>query len=278
MNRRVAIVAVLTLTLASGAWAGMIFTSTTTAEGGKGAEAQASKVKGWTDGDRAKVEFLSSGNPIMPAGSYLISKDGGKAVFLVNPKEKTFSKFDMEGMMQMAGGAMKMMNMKFSDPVVEKLGEEPNGLVANLPTIHYRYRTSYSMSMSFMGMKSSSKVVREEEIWSAPKLVEMALGIWLRKAPPKFGDPSLDNLVKAEMEKIQGFPLKRTTVQTSTNEKGKTEVTRTTMEVTSLEMAVVPASTFEIPAGYTETDLLGGMGGEGKDGENPFAKMMGGKK
>ena len=41
---------------------------------------------------------------------------------------------------------------------------------------------------------------------------------------------------------------------------------------------MVPASTFEIPAGYTETDLFGGTGGEGEDGENPFAKMMGGKK
>lgn len=278
MIQRVAFVTVLILTLASGAWAGMVFTSTTTVEGGKGAEQQASKVKGWADGDRGKVEFIESGNPIMPAGSYLISKDGGKAVFLVNPKEKTYAKFDMEGMMQMAGGAMKMMNMKFSDPVVEKLGEELNGLVANLPTIHYRFRTSYSMSMNFMGMKSSTKVVKEEEIWSAPRLVEMALGIWFRKTPPKFGDPSLDNLVKAEMETIQGYPLKRVSVQTSTNEKGKTEVTKMTMETTSLEMALVPASTFEIPAGYTETDLFGGKGGEGKDGENPFAKMMGGKK
>jgi hypothetical protein len=134
-----------------------------------------------------------------------------------------------------------------------------------------------------MGMKSSNKIVQEEEIWSAPRLVEMALGIWLRKTPPKFGDPSLDNLVKAEMEKIQGFPLKRQSVQTSTDGKGKTEVTKTTMEVTSLEIAVVSAGTFEIPSGYKETSLLGGMGGEGKDGkdkdgENPFAKMMGGKK
>ena len=39
MSKRVAIVAVLALTLASGAWAGMVFTSTTTAEGGKGAAA-----------------------------------------------------------------------------------------------------------------------------------------------------------------------------------------------------------------------------------------------
>jgi hypothetical protein len=278
MSKRVAIVAVLTLTLASGAWAGMVFTSTTTVEGGKGAQQQASKVKGWADGDRGKVEFIESGNPMLAVGNFLITRDGGKEVFLVNPKDKTYAKWDMEGMMQMAGGAMKMMNMKFSDPVVEKLGEELDGLVANVPTIHYRFRTSYSMSMNFMGMKSSSKVVKEEEIWSAPKLVEMALGIWFRKTPPKFGDPSLDNLVKAEMDKIQGYPLKRVWVQTSVNEKGKTEVTKMTMETTSLEMALVPASTFEIPAGYTETNLFGGKGGEGEDGENPFAKMMGGKK
>lgn len=278
MSKRIVILTVLVLTLASGAWAGMVFTSTTTSEGGKGAQQASSKVKGWANGDQAKIEFLESGNPMLAAGNYLITTNGGKEVFLVNPKEKTYAKWDMEGMMQMAGGAMKMMNMKFSDPVVERLGEEPDGLVAGMPTVHYKFRTTYSMSMSFMGMKTNSKSVQEEDVWSAPKLVEMALGIWLRKAPPKFGDENLDKLVKAEMDKIQGFPLKRVTVRSTTNEKGKTEVTKMTMEVTSLEMATVPDSTFVIPAGFKETNLFGGTGEEGKDGENPFAKLMGGKK
>lgn len=277
MSKRAVVVVLAVLALAPAAWGGVVFTSVTKVEGGKGAEQQSSTVKGWVDGELARIEFTQSGNPMMAKGTYLITTDGGKEVFLVNPKEKTYSKFDVEGMMQFAGGAMKMMNMKFSEPKVEKLGQAPNGLVAGLPTIHYQYRTSYTMSMNFMGMKRSTRIVNEEEIWSAPKLIEAALGIWLRKSPPKLGDDSLDNLLRAEMGKIEGFPLKRKIVQTSTDEKGKAEVTTTLMEVTSLEMTSVSASMFEIPADFKETSLFPGAEG-GKEGENPFLKMMGGKK
>jgi hypothetical protein len=175
-------------------------------------------------------------------------------------------------MMQFAGGAMKMMNFKYSDLKVEKLAEGPGGVVAGLPTTHYKFRTSYTMSMSFMGMNQSTKIVKEEEIWSTSKLVEAALGLWLRKSPPKLGDEELDKMIAAETSKIDGFPLKRKTVQTTTDSKGKTETTTTIMEVVELQVTAVPASTFEIPAGYKETSLLG------DDENNPLAKMMGGKK
>lgn len=272
-----AVVVVALLALAPAAWGGVVFTAVTKAEGGKGTEQQAGTVKGWVDGELARFEFVESGNPFMAKGTFLITTDGGKEVFLVNPERKTYSKFDVDGMMQFAGSAMSAMSVKFSDPKVEKLGEAPDGLVAGLPTIHYQFRTTYTMSMSFMGIKKSTRIVKDEEIWSAPKLVEAALGVWLRKAPPKLGDDNLDNLMRAEMSKIEGFPLKRKIVQTSTDEKGKSEVTTILTEVTSLEMGAVSASMFEIPADYKETSLFPGAEG-GKDGDNPFLKVMGGKK
>lgn len=277
MDRRTVVVAGVVLALAQAAWAGVVFTSVTKVEGGKGAAQQNSTVKGWVDGDLARIEFVESGNPMTAKGTYLISTDGGKEVYLVNPKEKTYSKFDVEGMLQFASSAMSAMNIKYSDPKVERLEQTPDGLVAGLPTIHYKFRTTYTMSMNFMGIKKSTKIVSEEEVWSTPKLLEAALGIWLRKAPPKVGDENLDNLFRAEMGKIEGFPLKRKVVQTSTDEKGKTESSTTLMEVTSLELAPVSASLFEIPADYKETSLFP-AGEGGKEGENPFLKLMGGKK
>ena len=125
--------------------------------------------------------------------------------------------------MGMAGGMMKMMNMTYTDPKVEKISEEPDGLVAGVPTIHYKFHTSYTMSMSMMMMKKKMHVVKDEEIWAAPKLVEVGLGIWLRKTPPKTNNEQLDAMIKAEMGKVEGFPLKMRTVQTSTDEKGKVE-------------------------------------------------------
>lgn len=269
---------VVLLVFAAHSFAGVYYVAQTTAEGGKSAKQQNMIVKAWASGDSGKVVFEESENPMMGKGTYIITKDGGKTMFLVDPKEKTYMKWDLDSMMGLLGGAMKMMNLKFTDPKVEALGEEPDGLVAGVPTVHYRFRTTYAMSMSFMMMKKNSRVVKDEEIWAATKLADAALGIWLRKAPPKTGNEDMDKLIKAEMGKVQGFPLKRKTVTTSTDEKGKKEVTTITIEVTELQMVPVPDSTFEIPSDYKETSLAGT--GEGEQGEesNPLLKMLGPKK
>ena len=269
---------VVLLVFAAHSFAGVYYVAQTTAEGGKSAEKQNMVVKAWASGDGGKVVFEESENPMMGKGTYIITKDGGKTMFLVDPKEKTYMKWDLESMMGLLGGAMKMMNLKFTDPKVEALGEEPDGLVAGVPTVHYRFRTTYAMSMSFMMMKKNSKVVKDEEIWAATKLADAALGIWLRKTPPKTGNEDMDKLIKAEMGKVQGFPLKRRTVQTSTDEKGKKEVTTITIEVTELQMVPVPDSTFEIPSDYKETSLAGTGKGEQGEESNPLLKMLGPKK
>jgi len=269
---------VVLLVFAAHSFAGVYYVAQTTAEGGKSAEKQNMVVKAWASGDGGKVVFEESENPMMGKGTYIITKDGGKTMFLVDPKEKTYMKWDLDSMMGLLGGAMKMMNLKFTDPKVEFLGEEPGGLVAGIPTTRYSYRTSYAMSMSFMMMKKNSRVMKDEEIWAATKLADAALGIWLRKAPPKTGNEDMDKLIKAEMGKVQGFPLKRKTVTTSTDEKGNKEVTTITMEVTELQMVPVPDSTFEIPSDYKETSLAGTGEGDNSEESNPLLKMLGQKK
>lgn len=264
MKKVSVLLVVVLVAFAAQSIAGVVLVAKTTAEGGKGVEQQNSVVRTWVSGDNGKSLFEESGNRLMGKGTYIITKDGGKTMYLVNPEEKTYMKWDLDSLMGMAGGAMAMMNMKFADPKVEALGEEPDGLIAGVPTVHYRFRTSYTMSMSFMMMKKKSKVVKEEEIWATPKLVDAALAIWLRKTPPKTGNEDLDGLIRAEMGKVQGFPLKRRTVTTNTDEKGKVETSTVTMEVTDLQMAPVPDSTFEIPQGYKETSMTG-TGGEGRE-------------
>ncbi len=276
MRQRTWILAMATLLVALPSLAGVYFRSVTTTDS-KQQAGQANTVKGWASGDAAKIEFEESGNPTMPTGTYLLTRDGGTTVLLVNPKEKTYMKWDMDAMLGMAGGAMKMMNMKFSEPKVEVLLEAPGGLVAGLPTTHYKLRTSYTTEMKFMGMKKSSATVTEEEIWATGELVEKALGIWFKKEPPKTGDAQFDAFIAKQMGVIKGFPLKRIAVTTTTDEKGAAQTTRMVMEVKELQVMPVPASTFEIPAGYTETTLFG-EGGEEEGGANPFAKMFGGKK
>jgi hypothetical protein len=259
-----------TLAIAAQSFAGVTYTAKTTSEGGRGASLHNSVVKAWVSGDKARVEFEESASPMTGKGRYIVTSDGGKTMYMVNPKEKNYFKWEMEGMMGTAGGVMKMMNMKFSNPKVEKLGEEPGGTVLGMPTTHYKFRTSYTMEMSMMTIHKKTATVNEQDIWATPKLVDVGLGVWLRKTPPKFGDEELDNLVKAEMGKMQGFPLKTVSKVSSTDEKGNTEVTTTTMEVTEMQPSSVPDSTFVIPADYRQVTLpnIGGMiGGPPKNRE-----------
>jgi hypothetical protein len=146
-----------------------------------------------------------------------------------------------------------------------------------VPTTHYKFRTTYGMQMKFFGMSQSNTIVQDEEIWSGPSLLDAGFGIWLRKSPPKTGDKDFDALMKSEMQKMSGFPLKRLTVTTTTDKKGKQETTRTLMEVTEMKVQPVPDSTFEIPSDYRETELLP-TGEEGQEGsENPLAGLFGKK-
>lgn len=266
--------------IAASAFAGTYYEAKTTTQGGKGADAQRATVKAWVDGDAAKIEFVQSGNPLLQEGGYLVTRDGGETVYFVNPKDKTYAAFDMRGMMQFAGGAMKMVNMKISNPTVEKLEEKPGPPIVGLPTTYVKYRTTYTMSMSIMGFKSENKTDQVQEVWATPELAARAFGVWLRKEPPSLGDEEFDKLMRMEMGKVKGVPLKMITTTTTTDtKKGRTETTTTTMEVTTLQVVPVPASTFEIPASYTETQLLPMGGQEGEEGEgNPFSKMFGGKK
>ena len=53
------------------------------AEGGKSQDIQ---VEGWVSGDNARVNIKESWNPVLKPGAYLITKDGGKAILLVDPE------------------------------------------------------------------------------------------------------------------------------------------------------------------------------------------------
>lgn len=229
-------------------------------------------VEGWVSGDKARVEFKESGNPMAREGAFLITRDAGKTIYLVDPKEKTYAEWDLQAMLGMVGavtqGMGPLLKMEFSDPKVEKLLDEDGGTLVGLPTRHTRHRTSYDMKIKVLGMGNEASVVTEQDIWATDRLQDVALGVWLRSDPPRTGNPQFDKLIAAEVDKAKGFPLKTVTVSTTTQKKGgKATTTRSTMQVTELDTgADVAAASFEIPAGYQETQLLPVGGETGEEG------------
>lgn len=249
--------------LADPALGGVYYKAVTTVAGQPGGD---TTIEAWVEGDKAMVAFLDSENPLTPAGTYLLTQDGGRTVLLVNPEERTYARWDLEGMVGAVGGMMKGMGplLKFevSQPRVEKLADEDGGSLLGMPTRHYRYRTSYEMKVKVFGMGQQSSVVSEQEMWTTAELRDAGFGVWLRKTPPSFNNEQLDALVAAEMSKVQGLPLKQTTIQTMTPARGKPTTTRTEMVVKELKQMAVPAGTFQLPSGYSETQILPTMPGQ----------------
>lgn len=229
-------------------------------------------VEGWVAGDKARVEFKESANPMAKAGGWLLTRDGGKTMYMVDPEEKTYAEWDLQAMLGVAGAVMNgmgpLLKIEFSTPKVETLTDEAGPTLLGLPTRHYRYRTSYTTKVRVLGMANEASVVSDQEIWTTDKLSDLALGVWLRNDPPKTGNEQFDKLLAAEMGKTQGFPLKSVTVSTTTQKKGnKQSVSKTTLEVTQLDTnATVPGTSFDIPAGYKEVEMT--PVAEGEDGED----------
>jgi hypothetical protein len=258
---RTIIFALLFALAAAPGFAAIHYKSVTKTEGTGGESPADISVEGWVAGDNAKVEIQDSANPILQEGTYLITKNGAKTILLVNPEEKTYAEWDPAAMLGAAGSVLNgvgpLVKFEFSDPKVEKLVDEAGPTMLGQATRHYKFRTSYTMKIKVFGMGNESAVVTEEDIWVTSQLTDPALGVWLRAEGMKTGNQQLDKLINSERGKITGFPLKTVSVNTSTNKKGKQTKSTMTMEVTELDTkASVPASAFEIPAGYEETEIM----------------------
>ncbi|MGB9106958.1 MAG: DUF4412 domain-containing protein [Terriglobales bacterium] len=229
--------------------AGVEFVAQTRSDGGGDVTVHA-----YVSGARAKVVFVESQASDYAIGDYMLSPDEGKTLYLISPATKTYTKYDVPAMMAGMGGMVQgmrgMMKVNFESPQIEKLLEEDGGLLAGLPTRHFRYRTSYTVSMHITGAKKVSTVL-EEDIWTTDKLVDPALKVWLKQEPPTTGDEQVDKMIRAEMAKVEGFPLKRVTV-TRTGDANGEHSSRSEMNVLEVKQVRVPLSVFAMPRGYKE--------------------------
>lgn len=259
-SRTVFAVFTLLLAVAAPASAGIHYQAATTTSPQRG-KPQVVEVEAWVDGSRAKVVFRESDQPLLEKGAYLLTQDGGKTLFLVDPEKKTYTEWDLQAMLGVLGGIMEgmqgIMSLEFSDVKVEELEQGAGGELLGYPVTHAKYRTTYTTSIKVLGMTRQSTTETIQEVWTTEAFGDPALGVWLRAEPPTTGMKDLDALIAAEMDKVQGFPLKSVSVSTTTGQKGKRESSaRTETVVTELEETSVPAGTFEIPAGYTQTEMI----------------------
>lgn len=257
--KRTFLIALSLLAGAGSATAGMRYEAVTKTLNEKGKAEQQMIVESWVDGERARIMFREAKGAPISEDAYLVTTDGGKTLLLVNPKDRTYMKWDLDLLFQslgaMSGATGGMVEMSFSGTSAEYLGSEAGGEVLGRDTTKHRMKSSFTMLMKVFGMKQQTTIRSETESWATTELADAGFGAWLRKTPPATGDDDLDALIRLHAQKIEGVVLKSVTRSVMVDDKGKERPSTTTMEVTVIEPVDVTDDMFAVPAGYQETQM-----------------------
>jgi hypothetical protein len=229
--------------------------------------------RGTYAGDDAKLEILETsanagGKDVYGAkGSYFIVKDGGQVMYLVDPNQKQYMKWDMAsmlaGMSKVVNAVGGLVKMQMSDIKIDAQDLGAGETVQGYPTRHIRMIQNYTMSASVFGKKSVSRSEATTDYYFAPSLkianpfVGNSQQMAMMSQFDMFNNPDYKSQMAAAQAKLpkNGVPLKMVTTTTTTDEKGKAETSTAVMEMVNFKAANIPASAFEIPSGYTEIQM-----------------------
>lgn len=215
-----------------------------------------STTRGLVDGLNARIEFVEGKPTGMEKGSYMITRDGGKTITMVDPREKTYMKIDPEQMASSVGQMMNatkgFMSMSFKNPTVETLEDEKGPAMLGLPTRRVKTRTAYTLETSVFGTKTVSQVTREDVMWVTTKMSDPGFNLWLRQRNVKTGNAEIDKLIELETGKVKGFPLKTESRTVTRDAKGREETALSTYEITAMKETSAPRTAFDIPPDYKD--------------------------
>lgn len=256
-----ALVGVLALT--GTATAGIRYEAMTVTSNDSNGTVVTTKVEVRVDGENTRIDFRELDGPGVPGmgeGGHLVSTDGGKTLFIVNPQEKTYMAMSSSAMLPAAGSVESVMaqtvSIRFDRPKVEDLGSAPGETMHGFTTTKVKRRVSYDMGLEILGMEAVSHVDSEQEMWLTTEIPDAGFGVWMRSEPPATGIDGLDEVIASQATSIKGSLLKSITRTRTSEAKGKrTSVTRTVQEVTAVEEVELDLGLFVIPANYERVDM-----------------------
>ncbi len=234
------------LVATSVAHAGVVYTATTRSQTGEAIAV--TKVRGYIQGTNARLEFLEGSTT--SAGTYILTRDGGKSFIQVIPERETFTKWEAPSASIAEQEEARKAKAAVSEPKVEKLLDEDGGTILGMKTRHVRYRTSYTFTITLRRSYTTS-IVSEDDLWITQDIQDPGLKQWLAGE----ANEQSDSLLRSELAKINGVPLKRKTVLTSIEEDGESETTNTEMQVSELRQREIPESSFTVPVTYKQVAM-----------------------
>ncbi|HVR42807.1 MAG TPA: DUF4412 domain-containing protein [Thermoanaerobaculia bacterium] len=208
------------------------------------------------EGSNMRLDITEGDDLLFKDRAVVLSRDGGKTMIILDPREKTWFELSIGDALQAMGSMMKsmggMFQMSIDNQTVDVKEAGDGGTIEGYPTRKYEVRTTYDLNMRIMGMKSASNVDMTTETW-ATTAIDPGFSTFVQTRGLRTGMEDLDALIAAQTASVKGFPLKQvTTTKTTQGRKADTQVT--TMTVTGIEKASIPASEFEVPADYSQTE------------------------
>jgi hypothetical protein len=178
----------------------------------------------------------------------LQKNDTPDKIFRINDADKTYTEIDLAKMRETAG-----QQQDAPECTVEKLGQET---ILGYQTQHVLVKEKNPAKGTSMNM----------ELWAAKDLLDYETFSKLQDHPRRARDKALLGALRAAG--ADGMPLKAITTGS--------DGSKATIEVVKADKKSLPASTFEIPAGYTRS--AGGMldnpgGAAGSQAEEAKKKM-----
>ena len=189
----------------------------------------------------------------------MIVTDSGKTITYLDSKNNQYIKMrptEMIAQAQQMGG----MKMDFSDTdaKVDNLGAGPT--ILGHPTSHYRVATGMTMKISAMGQEQTVKISNTTDTYYATDIqgdLNPFASVNGGDMANMFGTTNkefADKMKAAQAKLPKGTPL-RAVSSSSITSQGKTRVTSSQAEVTSIQWVPYDPKTYEVPSTYTAAQL-----------------------
>lgn len=203
------------------------------------------------------------------AGTWVISRNGGRDTIYVDPKSKTYLVHSTGDLSQtLSSVQLQISNLQLDS---RNLGSGP--VMAGYSTDHYRITATYDVSISLGPIPLVQHVETVIDKWTTAAFGDVS-EIYFRGNLPHSGDPEIDRIIEAETTQAPGFPLRQvTSITTTLSSKNlpkntQIEVPRrrrqtTELIVTKVGRADSEPSKFQIPSSYQPIDQSSMLGETG---------------
>ena len=238
------------------------FSMVTHSDAGKGKDFTMAG-KGYVAGGNARIEFTNVDMPQMKAqggpfadGAYILFKGATKEFVVVNTKQKQYASMNQDGLMQMTSALTNLIKLEMTNVHIDANRVQPDTTVDSYKTSHYRLTQTYHMKMSMAFIHKEDDVNALADYYYAKELDDLInpyMSSGWSSSTNFFNNPDYTNQLKAVAAKMpHSVPVLVVIHNTNTDKKGKAVTGTTTMHTTNLVRGDIPASTFEIPAGYSK--------------------------